>query len=197
MTDLDHITLRDGTTMRARPIGPHDRDTLQRGVEALSPESRYKRFLSPAPRLSSSQLDYLVNVDHHDHEALVAMTEDGDPAGVGRWVRLKDEPTAAEVAVVVNDDWHGRGVGTGLLKALAARAREEGIDHFTATALAENHQIIDLLEELGPAHVTPIGSGLVEMRIELPTDCEDGTPLRSALRRAAKGQLTMRDEHER
>jgi GNAT superfamily N-acetyltransferase len=197
MPEIDHITLRDGSNMRARPIGPHDRETLQRGVEALSPESRYKRFLSPTPTLSSSQLDYLVNVDHHDHEALVAMTDDGDPAGVGRFVRLTDEPTAAEVAVVVNDDWHGRGVGTGLLRALAERAREEGIERFTATALAENHQIIELLEELGPAHVTPTGSGLVEMRIELPADGDDGTPLRSALKRVAEGRLTVRGDPER
>jgi RimJ/RimL family protein N-acetyltransferase len=193
----DRISLRDGSTLRVRPIEARDKDVLQRGVERLSPDSRYKRFLSAAPRLSKSQLRYLTEVDHHDHEALVAMTEEGDPAGVARYVRLADEPEAAEVAVAVNDDWHGRGVATGLLKLLAERAQDEGIARFTATALASNHAIIDLLEDLGPAQVTPAANGIVEMRIDLPARAGAGTPLQHALRNAAEGRMTVRPDHER
>jgi GNAT superfamily N-acetyltransferase len=189
---VDAITLRDGSTLQVRPIEPGDKEALQRGVEGLSAESRYKRFLTAAPRLSESQLRYLTEVDHHDHEALVAMTGDGDPTAVGRFVRLAGEPDAAEVAVAVNDAWHGRGVGTGLLKLLAARAREVGVASFTATALAENHAVIELLEELGPALVTPVGDGTVEMRIELPPDCAEGTRLRRALKNAAAGRIRVR-----
>jgi RimJ/RimL family protein N-acetyltransferase len=188
------ITLRDGSTLQVRPLGPDDREALRRGIEALSPDSRYKRFLSAAPRVTESQLRYLTEVDHHDHEALVAMTDQGDPTGVARFVRLGEEPDAAEVAVAVNDDWHGRGVASGLLRLLADRAREEGIARFTATALAENQVVIELLEELGAAHVTPAGNGTVEMRIELAPDGADGTPLRRALKHAAEGRIEVRGD---
>jgi RimJ/RimL family protein N-acetyltransferase len=188
------ITLRDGSTLRVRPIEPRDREALQRGVEGLSPESRYRRFLSPAPGLTASQLSYLTEVDHHDHEALVSMTEDDHPTGVARFVRLAGEPDAAEVAVAVNDDWHGRGVATGLLALLAGRAREEGIARFTATALADNHEVFALLEELGPMHITAAGNGTVEMRIELVPDCAEGSPLRRALRSAAEGRIELRGD---
>jgi GNAT superfamily N-acetyltransferase len=189
------ITLRDGSTLRVRPIEPSDKEMLERGVDGLSEDSRYKRFLSAAPGLSDSQLRYLTEVDHHDHEALVATTEEGDLKAVGRWVRLADEADAAEVAVAVSDGWHGRGVATGLLKRLAERAKEEGIERFTATALASNHAVIELLEDLGPAHVSPIGSGLVEMRIELPAESGDDTPLRRALKSAAQGRIEVRGRH--
>ncbi len=87
------VTLRDGTTLLVRPIAPGDKDALQRGIEELSDDSRYRRFLAASPRLSDAQLRYLTEVDHHDHEALVALTEDGEPVAVGRFVRLATSPT--------------------------------------------------------------------------------------------------------
>jgi RimJ/RimL family protein N-acetyltransferase len=186
------ITLRDGSTLAVRPIEPSDREGLASGFEKLSDESRYKRFFSPTPRLSDAQLRYLTDVDHHDHEALVAVADDGDGPGVARFVRLPDDPTAAEVAVAVRDDWQGRGVATGLLRALVERAREEGITRFTATALASNHAVIELLEEIGPAHVTPAPNATVELRVDLAPDPEDGSPLRRALRSAARELIAVR-----
>jgi len=189
---MDAITLRDGSTLAVRPIEPGDKEDLAQGFEGLSDDSRYKRFLSPTPHLSDAQLRYLTEVDHHDHEALVALADSGAGPGVARFVRLPDEPGSAEVAVAVRDDWQGRGVATGLLRLLAARAREEGVERFTATALASNHAVIDLLEELGPARVVPGANGTVEMQVELAPDERDGSPLRRALRSAARGLIEMR-----
>lgn len=193
----ERIILRDGSTLAVRPIEPGDKEGLARGFEGLSEDSRYKRFLSPTPRLSESQLRYLTEVDHHHHhhEALVAVADDGDGPGVARFVRLADDPAAAEVAVAVRDDWQGRGVGTGLLRALVERAREEGIDRFTATALASNQAVIELLDEIGPAEVTPVGNGTVEMRVDLGPDVADESRLRRALRSAARGLIEVRERH--
>jgi GNAT superfamily N-acetyltransferase len=154
----------------------------------MSPESRYRRFMSPLPRLSDSQLTYLTEVDHHDHEALVAETADGLGIGVARFVRLPDDPAAAEAAVAVVDDWHGRGVGTALSEELGRRAREEGIHAFTATALATNDEVIDLLGRLGRTEVKHDGAGTVDMRIAL----DAGPDLREALKRHAVGDLELR-----
>jgi GNAT superfamily N-acetyltransferase len=113
--------LRDGARIEIRPIRPDDRAELAAGMERLSHGSRYRRFLSPADELSEQELDYRTRVDHHDHEALVARDpESGEGVGVARFVRSASDPEAAEFAVPVADDWHGRGVGTVLLLARSA-----------------------------------------------------------------------------
>ena len=65
---------------------------LRAGFERLSEESRYRRFLAPMQELSGSMLRYLTEVDHHDHEALVAVGADGTLVGVARSVRSAGDP---------------------------------------------------------------------------------------------------------
>src|SRR5436309_1309354 len=121
--------LREGSQITIRPIGPDDRQDLADGFARLSPETRYRRFFGPVARLRERDLDYLTQIDHHHHEALVAVDDaTGDGVGVARYVRIADG--VAEPAVVVVDDWQGRGVGGALLSALVDRAREEGVTRF-------------------------------------------------------------------
>jgi len=132
--------LRNGTPIVIRPIRPGDKPLLERGLAELSELSVHRRFLSPKPRFTSGELRYLTEVDGRDHVALVAQRpgECHRLLGVARWVRLHDEPETAEAAIVVADDWQGRGVGSVLAKALADAARERGIRRFTATVLSDN-----------------------------------------------------------
>jgi GNAT superfamily N-acetyltransferase/nucleotide-binding universal stress UspA family protein len=168
-----------------RPIEASDRDLLEEGFERLSPQSRYRRFFSPVTRLSKRQLDYLTQVDHHDHEALVALA-DGELAGVARFVRTR--PGVAEPAIVVADDWQGRGLGSQLLDALANRAREEGVDCFVAPILSENRGAIALFERLGEGEATVRRDG-IEVELTIPLGVEEGaTPsLRQLLHEVAAG----------
>ena len=83
--------------------------------------------------LSAAQLDYLVDVDHHDHEAIVAVDPiSGEGLAVARYIRSNEDAEVAEVAVTVADDWQGRGLGRALLDRLSYRARREGVRRFTA-----------------------------------------------------------------
>src|SRR3954451_9428768 len=124
------ITVPDGSIISIRPIAPEDRALLEVAFAELSDESRYRRFLSPMSNLSPAQLDYLIDVDHHDHEALIALDEGAESLiGVARYVRTGE--TVAEPAVAVADDWQRRGVGTALLDALVDRAIEAGIASFS------------------------------------------------------------------
>ena len=109
--------LRDGSRVDVRPARPDDRELLREGFERLSPESRYRRFLVPVTTISERWLTYLTNVDHHDHEALAALDPvTGRGVGVARYVRSEHRRDVAEAAVVVADDWQGRGLGTLLLE---------------------------------------------------------------------------------
>ena len=80
--------------MVVRPIERSDKELLARGFEQLSAESRYRRFLSPLKQLSSSELAYLTEIDHKDHDALIALSADNGLVGVARYVRLADQPEA-------------------------------------------------------------------------------------------------------
>ena len=162
--------MADGLTVLIRPIAPEDKRRLADAFDRLSPETRYRRFFAPLERLSDRDLRYLTEVDHRDHEALVAVNPDnGTIIGVTRYVRAAD-PAEAEVAVVVGDPWQQKGVATALLERLVERAREAGIDHFVALVMSENDDALETFRHLAPggSSIRPSASGNLEMLIELP-----------------------------
>jgi len=87
--------VRDGFEILLRPISPTDKALLNAGFERLSPESRYRRFFSQIRHLTDAQLAYFTDIDHDDHEALLALAPTGEAVGVARWIRLADRPDAA------------------------------------------------------------------------------------------------------
>ena len=184
------VKLRDRSEVLVRPIEPGDKQALARGFARLSADSRYQRFLAPMEELTDAQLAYLTEIDHHDHEALAAFdTETGDGVGVARYVRAPGAD-AAEAAVTVVDDWHGRGLGTALSTLLADRAREEGIRRFTAILLASNRQMLELLATLGPTREVSQKEGIVEIEVELP-EAGIGEHMARVLRVAAGGRVEL------
>src|SRR5579862_9783510 len=191
------IELRDGSRVRIRQGRPADQELLLRGFERLSPESRYRRFLAPMPELSEEMVRYLTEVDHHDHEAIIALDEaTGEGLGVARYVRSTKRPDVAEVAVTVIDDWQGRGLGTLLLEVISARAREEGITRFTALMLAANKEMMDLLQELDPLRI--VGRELGTVEIEVPIPAIGLAPaLRKVIRIAAQHDVALPVTHDR
>jgi acetyltransferase len=133
-------TLRDGSRITIRPIRADDKPLIAWGVAHMSARTLYQRFLSAKPSLSTAELRYLTEVDHHDHVALVAVAHD-EPrriVGVARWIRDAELPDTAEFAIVVGDPWQGKGAGTALARALVDAAREHGITNFTAIVLSDN-----------------------------------------------------------
>jgi L-amino acid N-acyltransferase YncA len=144
------LTLRDGALVHVRPLRREDRAGLKAELERLSEESRYLRFASAKPSLSPRELDFLVNVDHHDHEALVA-TDPRTKRGVAvvRYVQVRGEPGVVEIAATVADDWQGRGLGGAMIAQLAGRAREEGHTVMRASVLAANSRSIAMLRRGG------------------------------------------------
>lgn len=163
------ITLGGGARIRIRQGQSSDRGLLLHGFERLSPESRYRRFLVPMPKLSEEAVRYLTEIDHHDHEAIIAVDEEtGEGVGVARYVRNRERPDSAELAVTVIDDWQSRGVGTLLVEVLSARAREEGITTFTALMLASNDDVMDVLRHLGPVRIVDQEAGTVEVEVPIP-----------------------------
>jgi GNAT superfamily N-acetyltransferase len=195
------FTLRDGTPALLRPVGPADRDLIVQGFERLSPESRYRRFFAPLRALPEHMLDYLTVIDYVDHFAWGAMVrgEGGDwvGAGISRYVRLPDDPVAADAALTVVDDWQGRGLGRVLLDALVLEALENGITRFEGEVLVENRPMQELLRRTG-ARFRPEGDGVLRFSIDLPARDEAlrGSPFGDLLRALARGEAALyQDEH--
>ena len=148
--ETGRVALRDGSTVLIRQVQPADAPLVADGFARLSPRSRQMRFLSGKQQLSGAELRYFTDVDHHDHEALGAVNQaDGRGVGIARYIRHTDDPHAAEIAVTIVDDWHGRGLGTELLTRLSARARHAGIRRFTALVAADNVAVNGLLRKAG------------------------------------------------
>jgi RimJ/RimL family protein N-acetyltransferase len=144
---------------------------LEDGLRQLSDESVHRRFLTPKRGFSRSELRYLTEVDGRDHVALV-VEDPRQPVrrliAVGRFVRLHDDPKAAEVAIVVADDWQRRGVGTVLSEQLATEAIRVGVRRFTATTAADNvpaHRLMHKLTSHLERHTS--GAGVEELVLPL------------------------------
>jgi RimJ/RimL family protein N-acetyltransferase len=161
--------LKDGRVALVAPVEASDRRRFVHGMEHASADSLYSRFMSPVTNLSKAQLRYLLNVDHADHEALLAVDEEsGEAVGVGRFVRLADDPGAAEAAVLVIDSWQGCGLGTALCLLLAERARELDIERFVAYLLVSNKAMLGVLERLGPIRTVSRDEAVIEVEVTLP-----------------------------
>ena len=159
------LQLPDGTPLRFRPLDRGDRDTLQQVFDGLSADSRYLRFLTPTPRLSERLLQYLADVDHDRHAAWVAEL-DGQPVGIGRYVRDRAAPTVAEFAVEVIDAHHGRGLGRLLLNVLGAVAAANGVETFSYLFSPAN--VVSLAMVRPHLHSRRLVDGAIEGRGPVP-----------------------------
>ena len=185
----ERVELDDGTVVWIRSVVPADREQIAAGLAVLSDESRRRRFFTSLPALTEGELDYLTCPDQASHVAIRAECDvDGHRTGVaiGRYVRIADEPDAAEVAITVLDEYQGRGIGTLLLRTLAELAAEVGIRRFVTYVLWENDVMIDLLVANG-GRVRPDEPGVARIELDLP----DGRPVRpttTGLRRRRRGR---------
>ena len=142
-------TLADGATIVIRPICPDDAKSEQEFVRALSPESRYFRFMEALRELSPQMLSHFTQIDYDRHMALVAVTPGGErQIGVARYIVTSDE-ASCEFAIVIADDWQQRGVATVLMDALMDAARARGTTRMFGDVLAANHRMLELMHRLG------------------------------------------------
>jgi acetate---CoA ligase (ADP-forming) len=143
------VVLRDGTTVRVRPASPVDAAGIRLLFDRLSPDSRYLRFFSAAVD-TALVVHWAADVDQVRKDGLVAVT--GTPEriiGHAGWGRDPERPDRAEVALVLDDEFQGRGLGTILLGQLAEGARARGVEVFTAEVLPGNYRMIQVFRDSG------------------------------------------------
>ncbi len=177
--------LPDGQEVLVRPLLYSDRSKLAAGFAVLSRQSRRLRFFDAPDELDGDDLEYLTNIDYEDHFACVAVIPDeptpdgadvgavpGTGVGVGRYIREADDPTVAEVAVTVLDEYQRRGIGTLLTRTLSDVAVAKGITTFVNYVQWDNRGAIERLVAEG-ARVAPSEPGVARVELELPHTVDD------------------------
>jgi acetyltransferase len=142
---------KDGTQVRIRPIRPEDVRMEQEFVKALSPESRYMRFMNTIREVSPAQLVRLTQIDY-DREMAYVATIDADGAekevGVVRYATSPDGESC-DFAIVVADDWQGKGLARRLMGTLIDTARSAGLRYMHGDFLSENTRMLAFVASLG------------------------------------------------
>ena len=141
----------DGQRVQIRTMQPEDREHEQEFHRRLSPQSRYYRFHASMRELTPDLLEHFTHVDYPNEMALIAtIDEDGDERqiGVARY-NITDEPGTAEFAIVIADEWQGKGIGTRLLLDLRSCAIRSGITRLKASVLSENRRMYEFCRKLG------------------------------------------------
>ena len=133
-----------GGRVLIRQAGGGDLGGLRDFLGGLSAQSRYLRFFAGVPA-STAMLRILAG-QRPDADALVA-TRNGLIIGHAMAVDTGVPPGAAatEIGVVVADAWQGRGVGSGLIRALASRARDRGATTLVMEVMAENRRVLAMI----------------------------------------------------
>src|SRR3954468_24557397 len=148
-------------TVEIRPLERADRERLAAAFSRLGEETRRRRFLSSASRLTERDLDALTDIDHHGHEAPAAVEpRTGQIVGIARYIRLPREARAAEVAGAADDGWQRRGIGRQLLNELAYRARTECSTRPNAYVRIENGTVRRWIARLGGVALAQDGDAI-------------------------------------
>lgn len=170
------VLLRDGRTAQIRPIRAEDADLLVEFYARVSDRSKYYRFFSPMPQLSERDVRRFTQVDHDRRVAFVMLLR-GRMIAVGRYDAIPDRahpderPRSAEVAFLVEDEHHGRGIAQLLLEHLAQAGRERGLERFTAEVLPDNNRMIKTFRAAGYQVVSGYEEGV--LTLEFPIDATD------------------------
>ena len=148
VTDL---VLRDGSTIRVRPISSADRGRWLAFVDRVSEESWYLRMVGPKKRHSDEEVAHYINLDYASRMALAATLGREEQERIVAITRYDQVPGTrrAEVAILVEDSYQGRGIGTAMLEYLASIGRAHGIDAFEADVLVRNERMVRVFEGLG------------------------------------------------
>jgi acetyltransferase len=160
----------DGTAVRLRPLRPDDLERELAFIAGLSEQTLYLRLHYSSREVSREMATRLLDLDYHDRMAIGALV--GEPPddriiGVSRYARI-DDSDRAECAIVVTDAWHGRGVGTELMRSLARAARASGLRTLEGTSLAENRRIHDWARRFGfGVRTEPNSGGHVGVSVDL------------------------------
>ena len=168
-SQVERIVLGDGREVTLAPLTPAAKPLIAKGIERVSPESSRRRFFTVRRHFSERELDEMTTLDGWNRYAIGATASGADGpigAAIARFARSAEDPTSAEVALLVVDDFQHAGLGRLLIARIAEAASVRGIERFTALVLRDNGPMIGLLRRYAP-DLSIVAAG-EHYRIEVP-----------------------------
>ena len=141
----------DGQDITIRPIRPEDAEIEQAFVRTLSPKAKHFRFMQGVRELTREMLVRFTQLDYDRELALIAVIQDNGEEreiAVARWA-INPDGESCEFAVVVADEWQGRGVGSEVMRQLMNAAKDKGIKRIEGQVLKDNTEMLGLMGFLG------------------------------------------------
>lgn len=148
---VERVPLPDGTDLTIRPIRPEDAQIEQDFVRGLSDQTKYFRFMQAIKELTPEMLVRFTQIDYDREMALIGVVEEAGrevQVGVARYVS-RPGGDICEFAIVVSDDFRGRGVGARLMRSLMQNARDLGLRIMEGEVLTANSRMLALVKSLG------------------------------------------------
>jgi RimJ/RimL family protein N-acetyltransferase len=163
------LLLNDGSRIRLRPIRRNDTEAWLAFVNGLSTHSKYLRFHHVIKNMGMEDAQRFCSVDYKDSFALIAETfwkGHRDIIAIGRYNRL-NVGNNAEFAVVVEDAFQRKGIGTKIMDSLVKAAHDNGITTFEGDILTENYVMMAVLKDCGFKVTTELETGV--FHVTFPT----------------------------
>ena len=148
---IEKVQLPDGTDLVIRPIRPEDAQIEQQFVRGLSQQTRYFRFMQALKELTPEMLVRFTQIDYDREMALIGVIRnDGEEeeVGVARYM-TRPGGDRCEFAIVVSDEWRGRGIGARLMRSMMQNARDRGLKVMEGEVLSANARMLELMQSLG------------------------------------------------
>ena len=176
MIDAGHYriseTLKNGMAVTIRSIRPDDKGKIVEAFRNLEKDSVYTRFFRYKNELTDEDLKVATEVDFETTVALVVTAgsgEDDTIIGGGRYIayHAADGPGNAEVAFIVEEDYHGLGLASRILRHLTGIARDKGIAAFEADVLPQNRAMLTVFARSGLPVKQAFSDGVMHVTLEL------------------------------
>ncbi len=148
---LSHWQLADGTNITIRPIRPEDAQIEAAFIRHLSPQAKYFRFMQALRELTPEMLMRFTQIDYDREMAFIAVVEKDETEleiGVARYATNPDGESC-EFALVVDDEWQHKGIGSRLMTTLITTARSRGFETMEGEILSNNRNMLNLVRHLG------------------------------------------------
>jgi GNAT superfamily N-acetyltransferase len=165
---IQYYRLKNGITVTIRPAQLRDAQLIWEMHQRLSETSIYKRYHRHyQPSLAA--LENLCQIDPKAGAVFVATVDSPGERVIGMgYYLIEDDPTIAEPALLVEDDFQGYGLGRHLGQHLVEHAVQQGIHSLNVYALSTNEAITRLIHRSGLPSRSVFSHGVREILIELP-----------------------------
>jgi acetyltransferase len=160
--------LTDGREVTLRPIRPEDEPLEHEMLSTLSERTMRERFFSVIKDITHGMLIRFCNIDYDREMAIVAEIKEGNRKriiGISRLI-LDSDLKSGEFAVLVHDDFHGKGLGYKLVDMIIGIAQEKGLDNIYGIVLSDNERMLRLCRKLGFVSGLP-SSGVTRVTLTL------------------------------